>query len=184
MARSTPIVFEGFPRVLERADLRPGRWFVAAEDGRPVLCLVTDVEEGEDLVTLTFSNSRVEQIDFAPIPLSKIPGPYATVEDEILFTPGLAEPAPLLTAPIRRPFRGGTLLRLRNGDIGVGFATRSHELVTVSLASGHRAEGHDLVFDRWTLSLRRGDRTALVGHFKPLQTLGQRRAAAGGEPTA
>lgn len=180
MARSTPIAFEGFPRSLERADLRPGRWFVATEDMRPVLCLVTNVEEGEDLVVLTFSSSRVEQIDFAPIPLSKIPGPYATVEDELLFTPGLSEPGPLLSAPIRRPFRAGALLRLRDGEVGIGFAAKSNELVVASLATGERTDGYDLVFDRWTLSIRRGATVAVVGRFKPLTTLAARRAAESG----
>jgi hypothetical protein len=180
MARSSPVAFEGFPRNLEREDLRPGRWFVAAEDGRPVLCLVSDAVDGEDLVVLTFSSSRVEQLDFAAIPLSRIPGPFCTVEDELLFTPGLAEPAPLLLAPGRRAFRSGTLLRLKNGDLGVGFATRTNELVIASLATGEQADGYDLVFDRWTLSLRRGAQVAVIGHFKPLTAMAARRAAAEG----
>ena len=180
MARSTFVAFEGFPRILEQADLRPGRWFVAAEDLRPVLCFVTDAKEGDDLVALTFSTARVEQIDFAPIGLSRIPGPYGTVEDEILFTPGLSEPGALLLAPVRRSFRGGTLLRLKNGDLGIGFATKTSPLVVASLATGLVAEGHDLVFDRWTLSLRRGATVSVIGHFKPLSALNaeRRRTAA------
>ena len=178
MARSTFVAFEGFPRILDKADLRPGRWFVAAEDLRPVLCFVTDAVEGDDLVVLTFSATRVEQIDFAPIGLSRIPGPYGTVEDEILFTPGLAEPGAVLLAPVRRAFRGGTLLRLKNGDLGIGFATKGSPLVVASLETGLVAEGHDMVFDRWTLSLRRGGAVNVVGHFKPLGTLNERRRAA------
>jgi hypothetical protein len=179
MARSASIAFEGFPRTLDRDDLRAGRWFVAAEDLRPVLCFVTEAQDGDDPIALTFSTARVEQIDFAAIPLARIPGPFCTVEDEIVFTPGLAQPGPLLLAPVRRPFRGGTLLRLKNGDLGIGFATKSSELILVSLASGLVSEGYDLVFERWTLSIRRGEATGVIGHFKPLATLAaERRRAA------
>ncbi len=185
MARSASIAFEGFPRILDRADLRAGRWFVAAEDLRSVLCFVTEAVDGEDPIALTFSSARVEQIDFAAIPLSRIPGPFCTVEDEILFTPGLAPPGPLLLAPVRRPFRSGTLLRLKNGELGIGFATKANDLVLVSLASGLLCEGYDLVFERWTLSIRRGDAVGVIGHFKPLATLAaeRRRAAAAADPT-
>jgi len=31
-----------------------------------------------------------------------------------------------------------------------------------------RAEGYDLVFDRWTLSLRRGAAELLVGAYRPI----------------
>lgn len=179
MARSASIAFEGFPRILERGDLRAGRWFVAAEEMRPVLCFVTEALDGEDPIALTFSTARVEQIDFAAIPLSKIPGPFCTVEDEIVFTPGLANPGPLLLAPVRRPFRGGTLLRLRNGDLGIGFAVKSGQLILVSLDSGLVADAYDLVFERWTLSIRRADELNVIGHFKPLASLAaERRRAA------
>lgn len=179
MARSASIAFEGFPRILGRDDLRAGRWFVAAEDLRAVLCFVTEAQDGDDPIALTFSTARVEQIDFAAIPLARIPGPFCTVEDEIVFTPGLAQPGPLLLAPVRRPFRGGTLLRLKNGDLGIGFATKATDLVLVSLATGLVAEGYDLVFERWTLSIRRDDVTGVIGHFKPHATLAadRRRAA-------
>jgi hypothetical protein len=180
MARSASIAFEGFPRILDRADLRPGRWFVAAEEIRAVLCFVTDAQDGDDPIALTFSTARVEQIDFAAIPLSRIPGPFCTVEDEIVFTPGLSAPGPLLLAPVRRPFRGGTLLRLRSGELGIGFALKSGELLLVSLDSGLVADAYDLVFERWTLSIRRAETTAVIGHFKPLATLAaERRRAAG-----
>jgi len=178
MARSASIAFEGFPRILERTDLRAGRWFVAAEDVRPVLCFVTEAADGDDPIALTFSTARVEQVDFAAIPLSRIPAPYCTVEDEIVFTPGLAAPGPLLLAPVRRPFRSGTLLRLRNGDLGVGFALKSGELVLVSLDTGAVADAYDLVFERWTLSIRRDDATYMIGHFKPLATAAERRRGA------
>ncbi|MGA0603770.1 hypothetical protein ACO2Q3_23890 [Caulobacter sp. KR2-114] len=184
MARSASIAFQGFPRILDRADLRAGRWFVAAEDIRPVLCFVTEAVEGDDPIALTFSTARVEQVDFAAIALSRIPAPYCTVEDEIVFTPGLAAPGPLLLAPVRRPFRSGTLLRLRNGDLGVGFALRSGELVLVSLDSGAVSEAYDLVFERWTLSVRRDAVTHVIGHFKPLATLAAERRRGGAAASA
>jgi hypothetical protein len=36
----------------------------------------------------------------------------------------------------------------------------------VSLASGEQAQRFDLVFDHWTLSLRRGSVDSLVGKFR------------------
>ncbi len=62
--------FEGFPRLVDRAALRPGRWFVAAEGVRPIICFSTD-EGGEDdeRLMLTFSCTRPETIDFATSPL-------------------------------------------------------------------------------------------------------------------
>ncbi len=87
----------------------------------------------------------------------------------MVFTPGLAKETPQLAAPQRRPFRSGALLRLRNGDLGVGFATPPRAtLVVVSLATGHRSEGYDLVFDRWSLFLRKAGAELLVGHFRPV----------------
>ena len=91
-----------------------------------------------------------------------------TVEDEVVFAPGInGEQRPLLIAPSRRSFRSGSLLRLLSGDLGVGFSPRpGAPLVIVSLTTGERAEGFDLVFERWSLALRRGDKETLLGHFK------------------
>ena len=70
-------------------------------------------------------------------------------------------------AATKRPFPNGALLRLSNGDMGMGFAeTLGGDLMIISLASGMRVVGFDLIFDRWSLSLRRGPTVALVGHFK------------------
>ncbi|MFI4976410.1 MAG: hypothetical protein ACHP84_17890 [Caulobacterales bacterium] len=165
-----PVTFEGFPRLIDRAALRPGRWFVAAEGVRPLVCFSTDEGgEGDERLVLTFGSTRPEAIDFAIAPLKAILGPISTLEHELVFAPGLAKETPQLAAPQRRPFRSGALLRLRNGDLGVGFASQPDgALVIVSLATGHRAEGYDLVFDRWTLFLRRSGTELLVGHFRPI----------------
>jgi hypothetical protein len=163
-----PVIFEGFPRVVEREKLRAGRWFVAAEGVRPLICFSTDEGEGDARLVLTFGTTRSETLDFAPAPLKDIAGPLATLEHDVVFAPGLAGHSPQLTAPIRRPFRPGTLLRLRSGDLGLGFAGPTGGLVAVSLSTGARAEGYDLVFDRWTLSLRRGGAELLVGAFRPI----------------
>ena len=71
-------------------------------------------------------------------------------------------------AEMNDPFRPGALLRMRSGDLGLGFAGAAGGLVAVSLSTGLRVEGYDLVFDRWTLSLRRGGAELLVGAFRPL----------------
>jgi hypothetical protein len=171
-----PISFEGFPRNLDRGALKPGRWFVAAEGLRPVLCLATDVMENGEPVALTFSAPAVELINFSPILLSVIDPPYGTLEDEIVFAPGLLEGAPTLVAPARRTFSSGALVRLRSGDMGIGFVTtRGGEMHVVSLSTGQSAEGFDLVFERWSLTVRRGDASTLVGYFKPLHTFADRR---------
>jgi hypothetical protein len=170
------VSFEGFPRTLERSALRPGRWFVAAEGLRALLCLVTDIEEAGDLVVLTFGAAGVELVAFAPAKLGELGGPFCTVEDEVVFAPGLSEGRPMLAPPVRRAFRAGSLLRLRSGDLGVGFALEpGGRLAIVSLQTGQRAEAFDLVFERWSLSVRRGGAEALIGHFKPLSHVAERR---------
>ena len=164
-----PVIFEGFPRLVEREKLRAGRWFMAAEGARPLICFSTEEGgEGDERLILTFGATRPEVLDFAPAPLKELTGPLATLEHDVLFAPGLAGHSPQLTAPVRRPFRPGALLRLRSGDLGLGFAGPTGGLVAVSLATGARAEGYDLVFDRWTLSLRRGASELLVGAFRPI----------------
>ena len=164
-----PVYFEGFPRVVERDSIKPGRWFVAAEGARPLVCFSTEDggEAGERLI-LTFGTTRPETLDFATATLKSLTGPLATLEHEVVFAPGLAGHSPQLTAPIRRPFRPGALLRLKSGDLGLGFASAAGALTAVSLSSGLRAEGYDLVFDRWTLSLRRGATELLVGAYRPI----------------
>jgi hypothetical protein len=170
------VLFEGFPRTLERNALRPGRWFVAADGLRPTLCFATERGQGEDMVILTFSAPRVEMIDVAATTLAALAGPFATVEDEVVFAPGMLDGAPTLIAPSRRNFRSGSLLRLRSGDLGIGFVTdRSGEMLIVSLNTGERVEGFDLVFDRWSLSLRRGGADTLLGYFKPMQSFSDRK---------
>jgi hypothetical protein len=165
-----PVYFEGFPRVVERAALKPGRWFVAAEGARPLICFSTEEGgEGDERLVLTFGTTRPEALDFAPTPLKSLIGPLATLEHELVFAPGLAGQSPQLTAPIRRPFRPGALLRMRSGDLALGFAGTGGGLVAVSLNTGLKVDGYDLVFDRWTLSLRRGGGgELLIGAFRPL----------------
>jgi len=170
------VSFEGFPRTLERSALRPGRWFVAAEGMKAQICLATDVEDGTDLVALAFTPTGVEQLDVTVTTLGALPGPFGTIEDEVVFAPGMGDGRPMLAAPVRRAFRSGSLLRLRNGDLGIGFAASAGgHLVMVSLNSGQRAEAYDLVFERWSLSLRRGGVQTLIGAIKPLQSIDARR---------
>jgi hypothetical protein len=163
-----PVFFEGFPRIVDREALKPGRWFVAAEGARPLICFSTDEGEGGERIVLTFGTTRPETLDCAPALLKNLSGPLATLEHELVFAPGLAGQSPQLTAPIRRTFRAGSLLRLRNGDLGLAFAADGGSLVPISLSTGMRAEGIDLVFDRWTLSLRRGAHELLIGAFRPI----------------
>lgn len=170
------VLFEGFPRTLERTALRPGRWFVAADGLRPTLCFATERGQGEETVILMFSAPRVEVIEVSATTLGALAGPFATVEDEVVFAPGTADGAPTLIAPSRRNFRTGCLLRLRSGDLGIGFVTdRSGEMLVVSLHTGERVEGFDLVFDRWSLSLRRSGVDTLLGYFKPHQSFADRK---------
>ncbi|HZZ89749.1 MAG TPA: hypothetical protein VFE13_15585 [Caulobacteraceae bacterium] len=164
-----PVHFEGFPRIIEREAMKPGRWFVAADGARPLICFSTEEGgEGGERLVLTFGATRPETLDFAPTPLKNLIGPLATLEHDVVFAPGLAGHSPQLTAPVRRPFRPGALLRLRNGDLGLGFAGDAGSLTSVSLATGLRVDGYDLVFDRWTLSLRRAGTELLVGAFRPI----------------
>lgn len=163
-----PVYFEGFPRVVEREALRPGRWFVAAEGARPLICFSTDEGEAAERIILTFGSTRPETLDFAPAHLKALTGPLGTLEHELVFAPGLAGQGPHLTAPVRRTFRAGSLLRLRSGDLGIAFASEAGTLIPISLAGGQRAEGVDLVFDRWTLSLRRGSHELTIGAFRPI----------------
>jgi hypothetical protein len=164
-----PVSFEGFPRVVDREAMKPGRWFVAAEGARPLVCFSTEEGgEGGERLVLTFGSTRPETLDFAPTPLKSLVGPLATLEHEVVFAPGLAGHSPQLTAPLRRPFRPGALLRMKSGDLGLGFAGPGGGLTAVSLSSGLRNEGYDLVFDRWTLSLRRGASELLIGAYRPI----------------
>jgi hypothetical protein len=164
-----PVSFEGFPRVIDREAMKPGRWFVAADGARPLICFSTEEGgEGGERLVLTFGTTRPETLDFAPATLQSLVGPLATLEHDVVFAPGLAGHSPQLTAPLRRPFRPGALLRLKSGDLGLGFAGPSGGLTAVSLLSGLRSEGYDLVFDRWTLSLRRGASELLIGAYRPL----------------
>ena len=62
-----PVYFEGFPRVVEREAMKPGRWFVAAEGARPLICFSTEEGgEGGERLILTFGTTRPETLDFAP----------------------------------------------------------------------------------------------------------------------
>ena len=164
------VSFEGFPRIVDREALRPGRWFVAADAARPLICFSTDEGgEGPERLVLTFGNTRPEAIDFAPAPLKSLSGPLGTLEHELVFVPGLTGQSPQLVAPIRRAFRPGALLRLRNGDLGIGFAGAAPgELLVISLVTGQRVQGYDLVFDRWSLFLRRGANELMIGAYRPL----------------
>ncbi len=158
--------FSGFPRALTPRALRPGRWFVPAG---PVtqLCLMTGIGEGPAAATLCFSLGRLDALDFRPRPLSTLSEPFQSVEDDIVFSPGDGAAVQLFPAH-HGPYASGSLLRLSNGDIGIGFAERLHaRVVTLSLTTGLPAEGVDLVFERWALMMRRGGVETLLGRFRP-----------------
>jgi hypothetical protein len=170
------VSFEGFPRTLQRQALRPGRWFVAADGARPILCLATDVEDAGERLAIVFTVPAAEHVEMIPMPLSALLEPFATVEDEVVFAPGQTEGLPMLVAPLRRTFRAGALLRLSSGDLGIGIVPRgSGELTAVSLTSGMRSEGFDLVFERWSLALRRGAAETRIGYFKAQHLYSERR---------
>ncbi len=134
------------------------------------MCFTTDVGEGARRTILTFKPARVDELEFAPVPLAEMSGTFATIEDELVLAPGLGPEAARLIAPEKRPFLSGSLLRLSNGDMGMGYADAAGgELVLVSLSTGERAQGFDLVFDRWSMSLRRGASERMVGFFKGLR---------------
>ena len=161
------VLFEGFPRILDRSAIKPGRWFMAASNKGPLLCFMTDAEVEAGAVVLTFRTGRIDQLEFTPALLKDIVGALTTIEDDIVFAPGEGIQKLLLLAPTRRPFPSGALLRLRSGEVGIGFGERlGGELMIISLSSGLRTDGYELVFDRWSLSLRRGAAESLVGHFK------------------
>lgn len=169
------VSFEGFPRILERKALRAGRWFVVAEGVRPVLCFATSIEDGADRLVLTFRTTGVEVIEFGPSRVSALSAPFATVEDDIVFAPGLNERKPMLIPPGRRAYDNGSLIRLKSGDLGIGVTGKGGGMAIVSLTTGEQADGFDLVFERWSLSLRRGNTETLLGYYKPLAYLHEQR---------
>jgi len=160
-----PVHFTAFPRILTAKALKPGRWFMAASSHGAQLCMLTAVGEENGLV-LMFGLGRTDTVEFKTTRLSAIHGPVTTVEDDVVFAPGEGADKLRLLAASKKPFPSGALLRLANGDMGVGFAEKLNgDLLIVSLTSGAPCDGFDLVFDRWSLSLRRGDHQALVGYF-------------------
>lgn len=162
-----PVSFEGFPRTLQRSALRAGRWFVAADGLRALLCFATDVMDADERLAVAFATAGVEKIEVATIPISALREPFGTVEDEVIFAPGQTEGLPMLVPPMRQAFRHGALLRLSNGDLGIGLVPKvSNKMVVVSLVSGQESERFDLVFGRWSLALRRGGAETRIGYFK------------------
>jgi len=169
------VSFEGFPRTLDRSALKPGRWFVAADGLRPVLCLATDIVHKDELLAITFTVPKVEVLEVEAAPHSIFNPPFASVADEVVFAPGFGEQKPTLVAPVRRTVRHGSLVRLRSGDLGVGCSLPGGGVAVVSLTSGLKSEGSELVFERWSMVLRRGEAETLVGYFKPTPRLADER---------
>jgi hypothetical protein len=162
-----PVHFTAFPRVLAAKALKPGRWFMAAGSQGPLLCMLTAIGEEANGLVLTFALGRTDTVEFRTARLGSISPPITTVEDDVVFAPGEGAEKLRLIAGAKKPFPSGSLLRLSNGDMGIGFAEKLNgQLMIVSLTSGAACDGFDLAFDRWSLSLRRGDRQALVGYFK------------------
>jgi hypothetical protein len=165
------VKFEGFAKVVDRSALRPGRWVVAQVSRSAALCFVTAMGEGAERVMLTFRPTGVEEVRFAPMILAEIGGVLTSVEDEMVFAPGGGIQPLGLFAPTRRPFPSGALLRLSSGDLGIGYAgPRLDELNLVSLTTGEPAQGFDLVFERWSLSVRRGEAETFLGRFRHGET--------------
>jgi hypothetical protein len=129
--------------------------------------MLTGAGGDQNGVVLMFGLGKLDALEFRTARLSTFASPLSTVEDEMVFSPGEGPDKLRLQAAVKRPFPSGSLLRLTNGEIGVGFAeTLNGRLFVVSLASGLEADGFDLVFDRWCLSVRRGANMALVGYFR------------------
>lgn len=170
------VSFEGFPRTLQRSALRPGRWFVAADGARPILCLATEVEDRGERLAVAFNVPSAEHVEVSPVAISALFEPFATVEDEVVFAPGQTEGLPMLVPPLRRAFRNGALLRLSSGDLGIGVVPKaSGEMVAVSLTTGLQGKGFELVFERWSLSLRRAGIETRIGYHKPTHLYTERR---------
>ncbi|WP_309643348.1 hypothetical protein [Phenylobacterium sp.] len=162
------VSFEGFPRTLQRGALRAGRWFVAADGLQALLCFATDILDADERIAVVFGTPGLDKIEVVTVPISALREPFGTVEDEVVFAPGQTEGLPMLVAPLRRTVRHGALLRLASGDLGVGLVPKiSGKLMIVSLTSGQQADRYDLVFDRWSLALRRRDAETRLGYFKP-----------------
>ena len=133
----------------------------------PHLCMLTTVGGEIDALVLLFGLGKADTVEFRTARLPTLVGPLSTLEDDVVFEPGEGADKLRLMAGMKKPFPSGALLRLGNGDMGVGFAERLNgQLLVISLSTGDEHDSFDLVFDRWSLSLRRGDRHALVGHFK------------------
>jgi hypothetical protein len=114
------ILFEGFPRVLDRTALKPGRWFLASAQRSPIVCFSTEILQDEKPIVFTFRVTKPDVLEFAPCFLEEIPGALTTVEDDLVFSPGDAAAGKLqLASPARRALPSGALLRLRNGDLGL-----------------------------------------------------------------
>lgn len=162
-----PVLFSGFSRVIEPRALKPGRWFVAGTVHGTQLCMLTAIGAEHNSLVVMFGLGKLDQIDFRTQRMGALSGPFSTVEDEMTFVPGEGAEKPRLHAALKKPFPSGSLLRLADGDMGVGFADSFNgKLIIVSLSTGLEREGFDLVFDRWSLTLRRNSHEALVGAFR------------------
>jgi hypothetical protein len=162
-----PVIFSGFPRLIEPKALKPGRWFMAGGAGGGQLCMLTAVGSDHLALVLMFALGKTDALEFRTARLASLTGPFSTVEDEMVFSPGEGGEKLRLHAAAKKPFPSGSLLRLSSGDMGVGFAEKLNgRLYVVSLSSGQECEGFDLVFERWSLAIRRGAHEALAGHFR------------------
>ena len=129
--------------------------------------MLTGVGGEQFSLVLMFGLSKIDSLEFKTARLPSLTGPFSTVEDEMVFAPGEGAEKLRLQAASKKPFPSGSLLRLTNGDMGVGFAEKLNgELLIISLSSGLECEGFDLVFDRWSLTVRRANHEALIGHFR------------------
>ena len=110
---------------------------MAAEGARPLICFSTEEggEAGERLI-LTFGATRPETLDFATTALKTLTGPLATLEHELVFAPGIASHSHGELDAVE-----AALLRLKSGDLGLGFASTGGALTAVSLSAARCRPG-------------------------------------------
>jgi hypothetical protein len=160
------LLFEGFPRKLAPASLKPGRWFATSHKYEAKVCVMTDAVDGETPIVLVFGQYRAQHLEFQPVLLKDLTETLLTVDCDIVFAP--AGPAGRLALPMpsRRTSPQGALLQLHGGEYGIGVSGPGGGFTAVSLVSGQVVEAYDLAFDHWSLTLRRGAVEMVLGIYE------------------
>jgi hypothetical protein len=160
------LLFEGFPRKLAPASLKPGRWFATSHKYEAKVCVMTDASDGDNPIVLAFGQYRAQHLDFTPVLLKDLTETLLTIDCDIVFAP--AGPAGRLALPLpsRRTSPHGALLQLSGGEFGIGVGGPGGGFTAVSLVSGQVAPAYDLAFDHWSLTLRRGAMEMTLGAYE------------------